>query len=367
MPGLTQAELLTAARDVLPPDILSWLLSHQLALRPHATLVLWDMPNLLVPCPELDIAAHHAAFRAVMGRWPDTPPRLDAGTDPQIALDLLMANGVPRGPAARMLPRLLPELIRHARDGIARCALPGPATGTRLLLEQVAAADGMLQSVITRDLRGIAVRKLRAVGLDRVIAANIGGYGSDYARLDRLIEIARARAAQAHRVLINPAEIIVVSHSPVTTTMARRAGASVADLHTGQLLARVRQLLAQRGGVVARGHPKDTATYLDRLAHHGVEVRVRIGQQPQQDAVQPGQQEGRDETGVRGGRAPELREGVSETAEQTVHADGNPLFLDGDLPRQCGQHRTLLVVKRRRLVQELLERGERAAQNLVLA
>jgi phosphoglycolate phosphatase len=235
MPGLTSGESIAAASDALPPDMMSWLSVHEFA-RSRATLVLWDISNLLVPCAELDIAAHRAAFTATTGRAPDTQPRLDAGTDPQIALDLLMTSGTPRGRAVRMLPRLLPELIRHAQDWLTRSAIPGPTPQTRLLLDQIAVADGTLQSVITRNMRGIAERKLRAAGLDGVLAADIGGYGSDYTRLEQLITIARTRAACRHQVLISPGEVTVVSNSPATAAVARRAGAGIAHLRAGQLL-----------------------------------------------------------------------------------------------------------------------------------
>lgn len=239
MPRSTQSGSAAAEPDALPPDMVSWLADYEFAPRPRATLVLWDISDLLVPCAELDIAAHRAAFAAVTGRPPDISPRLNAGTDPQIALDLLVASGVPRGRAVRMLPRLLPELIRHGGDWLTRAALPGPTVQTRLLLDRVAAADGILQSVITRNMRGIAIRKLRAVGLDGgVLSMDTGGYGSDHARVDQLIRIARTRSILRHQVHIDPAEVIVVSNNPATAAAARRAGAGAAHLCAGRLLAR---------------------------------------------------------------------------------------------------------------------------------
>jgi phosphoglycolate phosphatase len=227
MAGLTSGGSITAADDALPPDMLSWLAVHEFA-RSRATLVLWDISSLLVPCAELDIAAHRAAFTAITGRPPDAQPQLDVGTDPQIALDLLMTSGTPRGRAVRMLPRLLPELIRHAQHWLATSAITVPTPRTRILLDQIAAADGTLQSVITRNMRGIAERKLGVAGLVDLLSTDIGGYGSDCTRLDQLVTIARTRAALRHQVLINPADVVVVSNSPVTAAMAQRAGAHVA-------------------------------------------------------------------------------------------------------------------------------------------
>lgn len=279
MPGLTADP---TVRE-LPPDMVSWLAEATPPARPRAAFVLWDLSDLLPGSAQLDMAAHRAAFQAVTGHPPDAAPCLEAGTDPRIALELLVSDGLPRDRAVRLLPRLLPELAGAARHLLSQRSLtaarlltgedtgPGTVTGpgrrTRLLPGDITAADGTLQSVISRNMRPVALAKLTAagleaaVGLESVLDAGIGAYGCDDARLDRLVPIACARAARRHQAIVEPAGTVVVTSSPSSAMAAWRAGASV-------IYPRPDGPLTWGRGASGHAWSQDPAAHLERLAYH---------------------------------------------------------------------------------------------------
>lgn len=291
MPGLTAGATVRTEADVpadtdvpadigeLPPDLVSWLDQAPPAARPRVAFVLWDIADLLPGSAELDAAAHRAAFRAVTGRPLSPPPFLEAGTDPRIALNLLVSAGIPRDRAVRLLPQLLPELVAAARRMLSAAfpsvldrppgpdrplpgpgLLAGPDRQTRMLLDGVA-EGGALQSVISRNLRRVALVKLAAAGLENRLDAGIGAYGSDDARLDRLVPVACARAARRHRAIVDPAGTVVVTSSPASAVAAWRAGAGV-------VYPRADCLLMWGRGI--GGHPRsqNPTARLERLAYH---------------------------------------------------------------------------------------------------
>jgi phosphoglycolate phosphatase-like HAD superfamily hydrolase len=131
------------------------------------------------------------------------------------------------------------DLLR--RHGL---ALPGAAAAGAAL----AARPGVVQSVLTGNIRPVAAAKLAAFGLDRHVDLSIGAYGSDDAAREKLVAIARRRAGAKHRRRFPAAATVLIGDTPHDVTAARLAGAAVVAVATGH--ASVDELRAAGADVV---------------------------------------------------------------------------------------------------------------------
>ncbi len=164
-----------------------------------STIVLWDIDGTLLRAARAGMASFTVALATVAGTaFPTT--RLDFGgrTDPEIAAMVLAAVGVDD---QAMVPRLLAEVeaeyerhedefaqVTHALDGV-------HATIAAF------AEHGVVQGVVTGNMRSVAIRKLRAAGVLDGLRDEIGGYGSDGNVRAELVALALHRAAAAGLVV----------------------------------------------------------------------------------------------------------------------------------------------------------------------
>jgi phosphoglycolate phosphatase-like HAD superfamily hydrolase len=217
-------------------------------------LVLWDVDGTLVRCGDVGRRAiERAARRALDHRvdWTeDSVPqvRMGGGTDPGILLELLGHGGVDGAES----DELLDLALRHLEDEVAAAArtielegvvLPGAAE----VVARLDRAPGVVQSVLTGNIRPGAVVKLGAFGLDEALDLEIGAYGSDHIDRNRLVPLAVHRASAKHGCQFEPDDVWVVGDTPKDLACARAGG--------------VRCLLVATGG-----HP------LDELEELGADV-----------------------------------------------------------------------------------------------
>jgi phosphoglycolate phosphatase-like HAD superfamily hydrolase len=206
-------------------------------------LILWDIDRTLVACgPPARRAIERAAERALAGRvaWADgeAPAVTMSGrTDPAILLDLLEHGG----PLADEDERddLLDAALRHLENELAEAAgdirlegrvLPGVAD----ILARVAEVDGVIQTVVTGNIRANAAVKVGVFGLDRWLDLEIGAYGSDHADRNELVPLARARAAAKHGPAWATADAWVIGDTLKDLACARAAGGRCLLVATGQ-------------------------------------------------------------------------------------------------------------------------------------
>jgi phosphoglycolate phosphatase-like HAD superfamily hydrolase len=203
-------------------------------------LVLWDIDRTLVACgPPARRAIERAAERALAGRvaWAggEAPAVTMSGrTDPAILLDLLEHGGLTAGER----DDLLDAALRHLENELAEAAgdirlegrvLPGVAE----ILARVHAA-GVLQTVVTGNIRANAAVKVGVFGLDRWLDLEVGAYGSDHADRNELVPLALARAAEKYGPEWASADAWVVGDTLMDLACARVAGARCLLVATGQ-------------------------------------------------------------------------------------------------------------------------------------
>jgi phosphoglycolate phosphatase-like HAD superfamily hydrolase len=207
---------------------------------PVNRLVLWDVDGTLVRCGDVGRRAiERAARRALDDRvdWTDDSVpqvRMGGGTDPGILLELLTHGGVD-GPES---DELLDRALRHLEDEVAAAArtielegivLPGAAEVVARLNEE----PGVVQSVLTGNIRPGAVVKLGAFGLDAQLDLEVGAYGSDHADRNRLVPLAVERASAKHGHRFEPDDVWVVGDTPKDLDCARAGGVRCLLVATG--------------------------------------------------------------------------------------------------------------------------------------
>jgi phosphoglycolate phosphatase len=187
-------------------------------------LVLWDIDGTLVDSAGHGRHAFEDAFRVVVGRAPE-PVEFAGRTDHQIALAML-------GGSRQRLPRLVEELgaaLERRKRAIRRDGRAFP--GAEEALRALAAADGVVQSLLTGNLESNAALKLGAFGLERYLDLEVGGYGSDpHESRSDLVAVARERATAKYG---EPSGAVLIGDTPLDVRAAREAGARAVAVASG--------------------------------------------------------------------------------------------------------------------------------------
>jgi phosphoglycolate phosphatase-like HAD superfamily hydrolase len=205
------------------------------------SLLLWDVDGTLVRTGVLGREPFQAAVAAVLGSS-DVDPQLhervqmSGKTDPQIARELLTLAAVSEDDVEHHLPEVLRRLESGLGELEARIGAEGEVLpGVPEVLERCAgAAPGTLSTVLTGNLAGNALVKLRAFGLDRWLDLRIGAYGSDHHDREELVPIARRKAAEVHGVDVRASSVWVIGDTPRDLACARAGGARCALVATGK-------------------------------------------------------------------------------------------------------------------------------------
>jgi phosphoglycolate phosphatase len=194
--------------------------------------VLWDIDGTLVDGAGLGRDAFFDAFERVTGTLPSQFVPFAGRTDPEIALDLLAAEGFEDGEAVLAEFEQALAAAMADRSGLMRergRALPGaPEALTRMREE-----PGVLQSLLTGNIEPNAGVKLAAFGLDRLVDMEIGAYGSDHRRRGELVAVARRKALRLRDAAFDGPDIVLVGDTPLDVAAAIEGGARAVGVATG--------------------------------------------------------------------------------------------------------------------------------------
>jgi phosphoglycolate phosphatase len=198
-------------------------------------LVLWDVDFTLVDTRGVGTALYRLAFAELYGRelpLASTEVNMGGRTDRAIALDVLALAEVPDPPGevrrfeaalARLAPGVAEMVVASGR------ALPG----TNAAIEALARA-GARQSLLTGNVKAMAVVKLTPFGLTKHLDLDIGAYGDESAIRADLVHLARDRARQAYGTDFSGEAAVVVGDSPLDVEAALAAGARAVAVATGR-------------------------------------------------------------------------------------------------------------------------------------
>jgi len=193
-------------------------------------LVLWDVDHTLIENAGVSKAIYAAAFRALTGRAPTRTPATEGRTDPAVMTGLFDASGDHEPPWHRVHQALAEAGAAH------RGQLRGAGHVLPGVLGVLASLDrrgGVVQGLLTGNIRENAAVKLTAFGLDRWVDLDAAAYGSDHELRAALVAIAQERAQQKHAAAFDPANTVIVGDTPRDVEAGRCGGARVVAVASG--------------------------------------------------------------------------------------------------------------------------------------
>ncbi|MGE5235699.1 MAG: HAD family hydrolase [Acidobacteriota bacterium] len=194
-------------------------------------LVLFDIDGTLISTGGRAGKALASALEQTFGTaGPYETFRYSGKTDPQIVFELMNLAGHGR----EVVEPRLDEVFRRYLTGL-RGAL-GPEVvqvlpGVRPLLELLAERDDTAVGLLTGNVAPGAAIKLQTAGLDGFFG--IGAYGSDDEDRNRLVAIARGRAAQRYGHDFAGGGTVVVGDAEADIRCARAGGARSVAVASG--------------------------------------------------------------------------------------------------------------------------------------
>jgi len=199
-------------------------------------LVLWDVDYTLVDAGGVGLRLYRAAFAELYGReLPEAAAdaNMAGRTDRAIAIDVLALAGMP-DPAGQVsvfeaaLGRLAPKMTGLVAS--AGTTLPGAAAA----LAALAGLPGVVQSLLTGNIRPLAEAKLAPLGLTAHLDLDVGAYGNEHAVRAELVHLARERAAAAYHAGFGGAATVLIGDTPLDIEAALVTGARAVGVATGR-------------------------------------------------------------------------------------------------------------------------------------
>jgi len=162
--------------------------------------VLWDIDHTLIETRGVGRELYRAAFEHVTAVPFLRAASVSGSTEFRIISETLALHGIPAttelaAAYAKALAAL--HIERYAELQERGRALPGAREALSSL-----GTKGYVQTVVTGNLRAVAITKVRAFGLDELLDLEVGSFAEDGEDRDELVRVAVRRAAADHAVLI---------------------------------------------------------------------------------------------------------------------------------------------------------------------
>lgn len=198
----------------------------------QAALILWDVDHTLVTVGEISREIYKLAFEEVTGQPLREVADMTGRTERAILTETLALHGV-SDPEDQFdnfyaaLARAADKLRERMRTAGRR--LPGAVEAMRAL-----AKHNVVQSVVTGNLKPIALTKLGVFELAERLDLEVGGYGSDGDTRPPLIRQAWQRAQRKYDRNFEPDRVAVIGDTPFDVAAAREVGVRAVGVATGE-------------------------------------------------------------------------------------------------------------------------------------
>src|SRR5215468_3699939 len=197
------------------------------------TLVLWDIDHTLIETRGIGRKLYRAAFEEITGRRMEHKPKLTGRTEPAILTDTLTLNGLE--PSDDYQARYAVALARQYEQHTDRLRKRGRALpGARAALASLAQQPNVIQTVLTGNLRAVALIKLQIFELDGFVDLEVGAYGDDEAYRPNLVAIAQQRAGTKYGADFTRSNTVIVGDSPGDVEAGLKGGARVIGVASGK-------------------------------------------------------------------------------------------------------------------------------------
>ena len=199
-------------------------------------LVLWDVDYTLLSADGLGTRLYEIVFSELFGReLPAVAPKAGR-TDRAIITDTLALAGIPepRTQVDRFLAALASQVA--AVDGTMNAQVH-PLAGASAAIAALAMASApqrqIHQSVLTGNMRPLAVLKLDAAGLGDDLDLSAGAYGDAHEVRAELVSVARRAARRLYGADFAGSATILIGDTPLDVEAALASGARVVGVATG--------------------------------------------------------------------------------------------------------------------------------------
>lgn len=196
-------------------------------------LVLWDIDHTLIETRGLGTRLYRQAFEVVTGVPVTYDVEVTGRTELAIFAEALQLHGIEPNDelTAGYCVELGKQYEAHAEDlsSVGR-ALPG----ARASLEALAGQPNVIQTVLTGNLRAVAVVKLRVFGLDLYIDFEAGAYGEDDAERAKLVAVAQGRTGAKYGTTFTTKNTVVVGDTVNDVIAAHQGGARMVGVASGR-------------------------------------------------------------------------------------------------------------------------------------
>jgi phosphoglycolate phosphatase len=198
-------------------------------------LVLWDIDRTLIFAGGVDKGVWLEVCTELVGRPVTNLGSTSGRTDPQILLDALLLAGLDNPEARRLLPealRMEVDRLAAKRDELRAKGHIMPGAGAALAA--LSSTPGVVQSVLTGNVKPNAILKLSTFGLDCYIDFEVGAYGSDDGHRPNLVRLARQRASSRLKLDVDESTTVIVGDSLRDVEAGLVGGARVVAVATGR-------------------------------------------------------------------------------------------------------------------------------------
>jgi phosphoglycolate phosphatase-like HAD superfamily hydrolase len=214
---------------------------------PHqSNLILWDIDHTLVTIGTVSREIYEIAFEEAVGQPLREVADMTGRTERAILTETLALHGV-SNPESKFddffaaLARAADKLRERMRSAGRR--LPGAVEAIAALAEH-----NVVQTVVTGNIKPIAVTKLEVFQLSEHMDLEVGGYGSDGDTRPPLIRRAWLRAQHKYGCTFEADRLVVVGDTPLDVAAAREVGVHAVGVATGS--STVEDLMAAQADAV---------------------------------------------------------------------------------------------------------------------
>jgi len=199
---------------------------------PDRHLLLWDVDHTLIETGGIGTALYQTAFEIVTGRPVEHRVEITGRTELAIVAEALRLHDIE--PSDVLIERYCGELARLYVENIDRLrergrALPGAADA----LHTLAGTAHVVQTVLTGNLRAVALVKLRAFRLDQYIDFEVGAFGEDAPERAHLVAVARQRAAASYGARLTRMNTVIIGDTANDMIAAHEGGARGVGVASG--------------------------------------------------------------------------------------------------------------------------------------
>jgi phosphoglycolate phosphatase-like HAD superfamily hydrolase len=203
---------------------------------PVQRIVLWDIDHTLIDTRGVGRELSGQAFERTTGMPMRQQAKIDGITEAVIFRETAKLHGLTttRADFETFARALTDAHIAHSAElRSTGTALPGAVA----VLDRLAAIPGVIQTVVSGNVRPVAEIKLDVFGLGRHIDWNYGAYGEDADERPDLVRLALRRVGHLLGRQVAPEEAVLLGDTPADVAAALDVGVPLIAVASGRATA----------------------------------------------------------------------------------------------------------------------------------